>query len=109
MNAAKRANVAFYPIDARGFGGHRTAGDASSASGRGQSAFTGTNGRAAEPAAITLRKRFRRWPPTRAGGFCDGNGSSLGMQKARDDIASCYILGYYSTNGKMDGNTAACR
>jgi hypothetical protein len=27
----------------------------------------------------------------------------VGMQKARDDISSYYIVGYYSTNGKMDG------
>ena len=35
--------------------------------------------------------------------FVDDNDLSLGMQKARDDISSYYILGYYSTNGKMDG------
>ena len=41
VNAAKRANVAFYPIDARGLIATAPAGDASSAGGRGTSAFTG--------------------------------------------------------------------
>ena len=33
----------------------------------------------------------------------DDNDLALGMEKARDDIASYYIIGYYSTNIKMDG------
>ena len=41
VNAAKRANVAFYPIDARGLVATAPAGDASSAGGRGSSAFQG--------------------------------------------------------------------
>src|SRR6202142_3264201 len=35
--------------------------------------------------------------------FVDDNDLALGMEKARDDIASYYIIGYYSTNIKMDG------
>src|ERR1035438_2871527 len=35
--------------------------------------------------------------------FVDDNDLALGMEKARDDIGSYYIIGYYSTNVKMDG------
>ena len=35
--------------------------------------------------------------------FVDDNDLTLGMTKARDDISSYYILGYYSTNAKLDG------
>ena len=104
VNAAKRANVAFYPIDARGLVASAPAGDASSAGGRGSSAFQGGN--------VTSRGNSRNNSQETlstlaydTGGklFVDDNDLAVGMQKARDDISSYYILGYYSTNGKMDG------
>ncbi|HXJ39956.1 MAG TPA: VWA domain-containing protein [Bryobacteraceae bacterium] len=104
VNAAKRANVAFYPIDARGLTATAPAGDASSAGGRGTSALTGVavSNRAAS------RDNSQETLSTLAsdtGGrmFVDNNDLSMGMQKARDDISSYYIVGYYSTNGKTDG------
>jgi len=104
VNAAKRANVAFYPIDARGLIATAPGGDATAAAGRGTSAFTG--------ASVSGRQRSRdnsqetlSTLASDTGGklFVDDNDLSLGMQKARDDISSYYILGYYSTNGKLDG------
>ena len=44
VNAAKRSNVSIYPIDARGLIATAPAGDATSAGGRGSSAFTGDVG-----------------------------------------------------------------
>jgi hypothetical protein len=35
--------------------------------------------------------------------YVDDNDLAFGMAKARDDIGSYYIIGYYSTNIKMDG------
>lgn len=104
INAAKRANVAFYPIDARGLVASAPAGDASSAGGRGSSAFTGS----AVSARGASRDNSQETLSTLAadtGGkmFVDDNDLSLGMQQARDDISSYYIVGYYSTNGKTDG------
>ncbi|MCU1328080.1 MAG: hypothetical protein JWN34_3450 [Bryobacterales bacterium] len=104
INAAKRANVAFYPIDARGLQASAPAGDASAAGGRGSSAFTGgaVSGRGAS------RDNSQETLSTLAsdtGGklFVDDNDLALGMSRARDDISSYYIVGYYSTNGRTDG------
>ncbi len=104
VNAAKRSNVAFYPIDARGLVASAPAGDAGSAASRGTSMFSGT-------AQQGLRDTFNDSQETLStlaadtGGklFVDDNDIALGMAKARDDISSYYILGYYSSNPKMDG------
>jgi len=104
VNSAKRSNVSIYPIDARGLIATAPAGDATSAGGRGSSAFTG--------AAVSGRARSRdnsqetlSTLASDTGGrlFVDDNDLTLGMTKARDDISSYYILGYYSTNAKLDG------
>ncbi len=104
VNTAKRSNVAFYPIDARGLVATAPAGDASSAASRGTSLFTGQ-------AQQGRRDNFNDSQETLStlaadtGGrlFVDDNDLALAMEKARDDIGSYYIIGYYSTNIKMDG------
>ncbi len=35
--------------------------------------------------------------------FAEDNDMTVGLEQARDDIGSYYILGYYSTNSKADG------
>jgi VWFA-related protein len=103
-NTAKKSNVSIYPIDARGLVASAPAGDASSAASRGTSLFTGQ-------AQQGQRDKFNDSQETLStlaadtGGklFVDDNDLSLGMEKARDDISSYYIVGYYSTNIKMDG------
>jgi hypothetical protein len=104
INAAKKSNVAFYPIDARGLIASAPAGDASSASSGGTSIFTG----AAQQGRGQSRSDSQESLATLAkdtGGrlYADDNDLSVGMEKARDDIASYYILGYYSSNAKLDG------
>ncbi|MDQ1474098.1 MAG: hypothetical protein QOJ99_5578 [Bryobacterales bacterium] len=104
VNAAKRANVAFYPIDARGLVASAPAGDASSAGGRGSSAFQGANVSSRSASRDNSQETLSTLASDTGGRlFVDDNDLSVGMQKARDDISSYYILGYYSTNGKMDG------
>jgi VWFA-related protein len=104
VNQAKRANVLIYPIDARGLVATAPSGDASSAGSRGTSSLTGGQ-------MQSQRDRFNDSQETLStlamdtGGklFVDDNDLALGMEKARDDISSYYIIGYYSTNVKMDG------
>jgi VWFA-related protein len=104
VNAAKRANVAFYPIDARGLIATAPAGDASSAGGRGTSSFTGVNVSSRQASRDNSQETLSTLASDTGGRlFVDDNDLTLGMEKARDDISSYYILGYYSTNGKMDG------
>jgi VWFA-related protein len=104
VNAAKRANVAFYPIDARGLIATAPAGDASSAGGRGTSSFTGTNESGRQRSRDNSQETLSTLASDTGGRlFVDDNNLALGMEKARDDISSYYILGYYSTNPNTDG------
>ncbi len=104
INAAKRSNVAFYPIDARGLIASAPAGDAGAASSRGTSIFTGQAQQSRGQSRNDSQESLATLAKDTGGRlFADDNDLSLGMEKARDDIASYYILGYYSTNGKSDG------
>lgn len=104
INAAVRANVAFYPIDARGLAALSPAGDASKAAPKGTSIFTGQ-------AQRRQRERFNDQQETLVslaadtGGkpFLDNNDLSLGIVQAQNDVRSYYILGYYSSNTALDG------
>ena len=109
VNVCKKSNVAIDPIDVRGMTASAPGGDASAASGRGSSLFTsgatagqggGRGGAANDSAQETLSTLAAD-----TGGklFAEDNNLTLGLEQARDDIGSYYILGYYSTNGKMDG------
>jgi VWFA-related protein len=104
VNAAIRANVAFYPIDARGLVALTPGGDASKAAPRGSQVFTG--------AAITMQKTkfndqqetlFTLAEDTGGKALLDSNDLTLGIQQARDDLGSYYVLGYYDTNPVADG------
>src|SRR5580704_697771 len=104
INAAVRANVSFYPIDARGLQALPPGGDASKASSRGRGLFTGH-------AQRTQRDQFADQQETLStlaadtGGkaFLDDNELSMGMVQAQKDLRSYYILGYYSGNPAQDG------
>jgi VWFA-related protein len=103
-NAAKAANVALYPIDARGLVASAPSGDASSAASRGTSGLTGAQMQSQRDSFAGSQETLSTLA-TDTGGklFIDDNDLALGMEKARDDLASYYIIGYYSTNAKMDG------
>jgi len=104
VNAAKRSNVALYPIDARGLVASAPMGDASAASSRGTSAFTGTQMQSQRDSFNDSQETLSTLAIDTGGKlFVDDNDLALGMEKARDDISSYYIIGYYSTNIRMDG------
>jgi VWFA-related protein len=104
VNAAKRSNVALYPIDARGLVASAPAGDASAAASRGTSALTGTQMQSQRDSFAGSQETLSTLAYDTGGKlFVDDNDLALGMEKARDDISSYYIIGYYSTDVKMDG------
>jgi VWFA-related protein len=104
VNMAKRSNVAFYPIDARGLVASAPAGDASSAASRGTSSLTGTQMQSQRDSFNDSQETLSTLAIDTGGKlFVDNNDLAFGMGKARDDISSYYIIGYYSTNAKMDG------
>lgn len=104
INAAVRANVAFYTVDARGLMALPPGGAASQASPRGTAIFTGA-------AQRQQRERFANQQETlvslatETGGkaLLDTNDLVQGIVQAQRDIDSYYILGYYSTNPALDG------
>ena len=104
VNAAVRANVSFYPVDARGLVALPPGGDASTASPRGTGMITGTK-------QAGIRASFQDTQETLVtlasdtGGkaMLDTNDLSMGIRQAQEDIGSYYIIGYYSKNEASDG------
>lgn len=105
VNAAVRANVAFYPIDARGLQASAPAGDATVASPRGSGVFSGQTQRAARTKFNDQQETlFSLAADTGGKALLDSNDLSVGITQAQKDINSYYTLGYYSTNGARDGH-----
>jgi VWFA-related protein len=104
INAAVRANVSFYAVDARGLMALPPGGAASQPAMRGSAVFTGS-------AQRQQRERFSNQQETlvtlaeETGGkaLLDTNDLSEGIVRAQRDIQSYYILGYYSGNAALDG------
>jgi VWFA-related protein len=103
-NAAVKANVAFYPIDARGLVATAPAGNASSGTAKGSGMYSGGT----QTSQRTKMNDQQETLVTLAGdtggkALLDNNDLAMGIQQAQKDISSYYILGYYSTNGALDG------
>jgi VWFA-related protein len=104
VNAAIRANVAFYPIDARGLMATPPAGDASQAASVGSNLYSGS-------AQTSVMDNFHNTQETLdtlaadTGGkaLLDSNDLTLGMTQVQKDISSYYILTYASSNVAEDG------
>ena len=105
INAAIRANVSFYPIDARGLVAQAPLGDATKGSPGGQGMYSGSSA-----AAVTSRFQgqqetlYTLAADTGGKALLDNNDLSMGIVQAQKDIASYYIIGYYSTNEALDGH-----
>jgi len=104
VNAAIRANVAFYPIDARGLMATAPGGDATQAASVGSNLYTGS-------AQQSLMDNFHNTQETLdtlaadTGGkaLLDSNDLTLGMTQVQKDMSSYYMLSYASTNAAEDG------
>ncbi|HYV61056.1 MAG TPA: VWA domain-containing protein [Bryobacteraceae bacterium] len=104
INAAIRAGVSFWPIDARGLTAQAPLGDASKGSPGGQAMYTG----ASAMAAITNLQRTQDtlWTlgaDTGGKALLDVNDLSLGIVNAQRAFSSYYIVGYYTNNANLDG------
>jgi len=104
VNSAVRANVSFYPLDARGLVAASPVGDASQASGRGTGAFTGSAQASRRSSANSSQDTLYTLASDTGGkALIDSNDLALGIRQAQQDISSYYILGYYSSNAAEDG------
>jgi len=94
MDEANRANASFYPIDPRGL-----------------PAFDNPIGPEAPPpitvdqAMLKQRIEILRTLAENTDGMAVVNSNDLdrGLKRISDDFTSYYLLGYYSTNSKLDG------
>lgn len=104
VNAAVRANVSFYPVDARGLQAAPPGGDASTASGSGTGMFNGTRQQSQRNSLNNSQETlFTLAADTGGKALLDANDLTVGIRQAQSDISSYYILGYYSSNAAKDG------
>jgi VWFA-related protein len=104
IDAAIRAGVSFWTVDARGLVAQGPLGDASRGSPGGSSMYTGG-------AAIAMSSRLQQSQDTLyaiagdTGGkaFLDSNDLSQGIVQAQRAESNYYILGYYTTNNTLNG------
>ncbi len=105
VNAAIKANVSFYPIDARGMVASAPLGDATKGSTSSQGAFTGSSQRSAQATFQSQQETLTTLAGDTGGkALLDNNDLAVGIVQAQKDISSYYILGYYSTNTALDGH-----
>jgi VWFA-related protein len=104
INAATKANVAIYPLDARGLMGDPPGGAASQASSRGSGLFTGSTINS-QRAAVNDSQETLATLAADTGGkvFLDSNDLALGITQVQEQFRSYYILGYNTTNSNLDG------
>jgi VWFA-related protein len=104
VNAAVRANVAIYPVDARGLQAIVPGGSARQGSRGGLSAFTGS-AVAGQFSTLAAQQETLTALAADTGGtaFLDANDFGEAFVQVTKDISSYYILGYASTNGERDG------
>jgi VWFA-related protein len=103
-NAAIRANVSMYSIDARGLVAQAPLGDATMGSPGGLGMYSGRS-------ALASANNFQQSQDTLyalaadTGGkaLLDNNDLAVGIVQAEQSISSYYILGYYSANQALDG------
>jgi VWFA-related protein len=104
VNAAVRANVAIYPVDARGLQAVVPGGSARQGSRGGLGAFSGS-AVASQFTALAAQQETLTSLASDTGGtaFTDTNDFGEAFTRVERDISSYYILGFSSTNPNRDG------
>ena len=104
INAAIRANVSFYPIDARGLMAEAPLGDATKGSPGGQAMYSGSSSRSRVSNFQNSQETLYTLASDTGGkALLDNNDLSMGIAQAQQDMTSYYIIGYYSSNTALDG------
>ncbi len=104
INAAIRAGVSLWPIDARGLVAQAPLGDATRGSPGGLAMYTGAS-------ATAMTSNFQRSQDTLWALAADTGGKALldyndlarGIVQAQQAVSSYYIIGYYTSNAALDG------
>lgn len=104
INAAIRAGVAVWPIDARGLVASAPLGDARFGSPGGIGMYNGQSAMAAQ--SNFSKSQDTLWTmaaDTGGKALLDNNDLAAGIVKAQKSVSSYYILGYYPTNEALNG------
>ncbi|MGH9479542.1 MAG: VWA domain-containing protein, partial [Terriglobales bacterium] len=103
-NAAIRDNVALYPIDARGLTASPPLGDATQGSPGGAAMYNGAAAAAFSSRLVHSQDSlYALGSDTGGKALLDTNNLEHGIALARDAITSYYLVGYYTSNGALDG------
>jgi VWFA-related protein len=98
LDRANRETVSFYPIDPRGLAVFDTPIDAVSPSGAGRGGVIDEMGR------VRGRLETLKNLASATDGFVsESNDFNASMKRIADDLSDYYLLGYNSTNAKLDG------
>lgn len=105
VDAAVRAGVTFWPVDARGLVAGAPLGDATQASAGNAGMYSGT-------AAQAVTDRFQQSQDTMYSLAADTGGKALfdnndltrGIRNAQQAITDYYMVGYYTTNTALNGH-----
>ena len=101
---ATKANVAIYPIDARGLVAEPPGGGAGKAASRGTGIYSGSQHNTQRSAINNSQDTLVSLAADTGGkAFLDSNDLSMGLVQAQQAYRSYYVLGYYTTNGAQDG------
>ncbi|HEX6880104.1 MAG TPA: VWA domain-containing protein, partial [Terriglobales bacterium] len=104
INAAVRANVSLYPVDTRGLQAFAGGGSASSASVRGNSAYTGRANQQQFDSNFQTQETLATLATDTGGrAFFDTNDFSKAYDRVQADTSTYFVLGYRSTDTRMDG------
>jgi VWFA-related protein len=109
-DAANRANVSIYTVDARSLMAEAPIGDASQSAPSGRGAFTGAAVFQQHDARDNSRQTLITLAADTGGrSFFDLGDFSEAFKAVQDDTAGYYLLGYYTTNGARDGRWRSIR
>ena len=104
INDAVRANLSIYTMDVRGLQAIIPGGDASQASLRGTSAYSGAAMRNSMDANFSSQETLVTLASDTGGkAFLDTNDLGAVFRGVQQDTATYYVLGYHSTNPARDG------
>jgi len=103
-NACSRANTSLNPVDARGLVAIVPGGNGRSGSRGGVGAFSGRNVASQFSQLFAAQETLQALAADTGGtAFTDSNDFGEAFDKVEKDISSYYILGYSSSNPKLDG------
>jgi VWFA-related protein len=105
VDAAIRAGVTFWPVDARGLVATAPLGDATQGSPGGQAMYTGASAQAVtdnfQQSQDTL---YSLAADTGGKALLDNNDLTRGITQAQRAVTDYYVLGYYTTNTAQNGH-----